>query len=288
MKPSTQIGKIGFLLLLPFLVSLIQEGTVNKPVIPFPRQLEGWELKSKPDVYIGDDLFLYINGGADIYHEYGFSEVMSGEYEKTGIGRISVEVYTMNSPVSAFGIFSFRTGGKWDITTRGTLYLTEEYYQNILLGEHLITITAIDINPGTKEAITMFRDVFEASMAAETVFPEPVLELAPRKFEKTVYFKGDLGLMNIYNLLSSGTGIRDGAAGISSDRTTLLLRLKEGDEPKRKLAELINTLKKTGRYVGFSTEKETIRFSDKNSNRLTLNIYKNHLILNIDKYSTSD
>ena len=44
----------------------------------------GWTPSEDARVFSGDDLFIYINGGAAIYHEYGFEEVRVSEYSCGG------------------------------------------------------------------------------------------------------------------------------------------------------------------------------------------------------------
>ena len=48
--------------------------------LPASGEVAGWTLSDAPKNYRGDKLFVMINGGADIYHEYGFTQVLSAEY----------------------------------------------------------------------------------------------------------------------------------------------------------------------------------------------------------------
>ena len=41
---------------------------------------KGKTFKEPPETYSGDELFQMINGGADIYHEYGFVQVVRAAY----------------------------------------------------------------------------------------------------------------------------------------------------------------------------------------------------------------
>ncbi len=59
----------------------------------------------KPRTYTGSSLFGYINGGAELYLEYGFSGAWINEIHLTG-GSYITEIYRMNGPEEAFGIFS--------------------------------------------------------------------------------------------------------------------------------------------------------------------------------------
>ncbi len=48
--------------------------------LPASGEVAGLTLGDTPQGYGGDDLYQMIDGGADIYHEYGFRQVLSAEY----------------------------------------------------------------------------------------------------------------------------------------------------------------------------------------------------------------
>jgi len=56
--------------------------------------------------YDGVSLTGYINGGAELYREYGFRTLTVQEVRIAGGGELTVECYRMRSPAAAFGIFS--------------------------------------------------------------------------------------------------------------------------------------------------------------------------------------
>jgi hypothetical protein len=55
--------------------------------------------------FTGTSLFGYIDGGAELYLEYGFSSVWVSEIGFMG-GKYKTEIYQMTGPEEAFGIFS--------------------------------------------------------------------------------------------------------------------------------------------------------------------------------------
>ena len=260
-----------------------------------PDKIDEWNLKGKSEIYKGDDLFLYINGGADIYHEYGFREVISSEYEKVGAGRISVEVYLMNDPVSAFGIFSFRTGGKWERTSSNNLSSSDGYYLNLLAGNFLITITSLDINEETGRGINVIRKFLEGNisipadgkMPIPTVVPNIIRKINAIKYPVRIYFEGDMGLMNNYNLFSAESGILWGAAGSGKGSQIILLEFPSGNDHKKTITFLLGLLKKEGRYSDFSSGKNGIHFSDRQKNWLMITEMGGYIVIfietNLDK-----
>ena len=252
-----------------------------------PDQIEGWKLKGKPEIYRGDDLFLYINGGADIYHEYGFEEVISSEYELAGAGRISVEIYKMKDKESAFGIFTFRTGGKWDKTSIGNLYSSEGYYLNILLGKNLVTITSLEINKKTGKGIEMIRDRLEKNIASPVFYPEIIKTIDPEKYKSRIYFKGDLGLMNVYNLFSAESGIFHGSSGTGKNSIIFILEFNQGDDPLKRLDHLHTLFKAEERYSNFTNKGQNISFKDRDKKVILLSVIKDYIIINIEENLTS-
>src|SRR5215469_7216798 len=55
--------------------------------------------------FAGSALYGFMNGGADLYYEYGFKELVSREIVFKG-EEFTVDIYTMETPLDAFGIYS--------------------------------------------------------------------------------------------------------------------------------------------------------------------------------------
>jgi hypothetical protein len=87
----------------------------------------------------GKSLFGYIDGGAELYLEYGFSLVTVSDMEYMG-GRYKTEIYKMNGPEEAFGIFSvskYKCAGSPALAT----YTCQTKYQlQICKGPYYISI----------------------------------------------------------------------------------------------------------------------------------------------------
>ena len=103
---------LGFFLIGSFLyANLVQQHNLVD-YLPKTGEVDNWKPADVPQTYEGDDLFTFINGGADIYHEYGFKKVIYNEYKDDNDHSINVEIYEMTNAASAFGIYSFKIGDK--------------------------------------------------------------------------------------------------------------------------------------------------------------------------------
>ena len=68
------------------------------------------ESAGKIEVFKGQKLFDYMNGGAELYLAYGFVEIAVWNYSTAG-NKATVGIYEMGSPAEAYGIFSHTSKG---------------------------------------------------------------------------------------------------------------------------------------------------------------------------------
>jgi hypothetical protein len=132
---GTALLIVALTLLVPFITG--PRAAATEAVLP--EALAGWTAAGAPQVFIGDDLFRYINGGAELYHEYGFVQVEVRDYRK-GEDRIAVEVYTMSG--AAYGIFSLTRPGSGTPVDLGNAGRLGEYYLSFWSGPCLVVVTA--------------------------------------------------------------------------------------------------------------------------------------------------
>jgi len=70
-------------------------------------KMDGVEVK-KEKVYEGSALYGYMNGGSDLFFEYGFENLLVQALIYSG-NEYVLELYTMPTPEDAFGIYSMHT-----------------------------------------------------------------------------------------------------------------------------------------------------------------------------------
>jgi hypothetical protein len=155
-----------------------------------------WSAAGGPEVYVGDDLFIYINGGAEIYHEYGFVQVAVQGYRR-GDDTVAVEIYTMDG--DAFGIYSFArssTGHAVDLGDGGT---AADYFIHFWSGPDLAVITAENEFEGLSEAVSEIATVVAGCLQSGGVEPSLLdhLPIEGRAPGSEVYLTGRLAFMNV-------------------------------------------------------------------------------------------
>jgi len=79
---------------------------VGKFYQSIPKGIMGWKTETQDEVYTRENLYEYINGGAELYLTYDFQQVFVRRYVKTDAPEIVLEIYDMNTSKDAYGIFS--------------------------------------------------------------------------------------------------------------------------------------------------------------------------------------
>ncbi len=189
--------KISFFFILTFLFSVNCFSQIEKPFLSLDKS-DLPEGNFKPArTFTGESLFGYINGGAELFLEYGFSSAWVAEISLSG-GKYKTEIYRMNGAEEAFGIFSvsrFKCTGlppvsKYSCHNKYQLQICSgEYYISIInsTGSRSDSLASLAIG----EAVV--RKISTPSFNLSEYFPGLPEDLVNKT---AVLVKGKLGLMN--------------------------------------------------------------------------------------------
>ncbi len=191
-----------------------------------PEQVGDWKKYEKPLAYEGDDLFLYINGGAEIYHEFGFDKVIVQDYKNKTNGTISIEIYKMDSSLSAYGIFTFKRGSAGRSLDFGQESQLEDYYLNIRKGPYLVTLTGFDESESTIQGLLHLGRAIDSRITETGEIPG-IVRLLPEKdliSQSIKFFKGPLALYNSHRFVPEDVfRVKIGVRGDYSDGSSLFV-----------------------------------------------------------------
>jgi hypothetical protein len=153
--------KIAFLpivlisLVIPFNNSRARHAEELKKLLPGSKDIAPWQSSNEVDIYKNKQLYDYINGGAEIFYEYGFEAVLVQEY-KSGEKSLVVELYNMADTDAAFGIYSIHRDAKQpkhDIGDDATLF---DYHIAFWQDKYYIVIMGYEKSDRAKEALILF------------------------------------------------------------------------------------------------------------------------------------
>jgi hypothetical protein len=178
-----------------------------------------WSAEPEAEDYVGDDLFIYINGGAEIYHEYGFGQVSVRRYER-GEERVSVEIYTMAE--SAFGIYSFsrsQGGRQLELGDGATI---ADYYLHLWADRDMAVITAETEFEDGREAVEEIARAVAECLAVGGEVPALLSETASHAAADAgaIYVRGQLALVNVARPVAAlFAGFQEGVVRAAADHT---------------------------------------------------------------------
>lgn len=168
----------------------------------FP-EIEGWKPVSEVVEYVPDNLWEYINGAADQFIDYGFKNLRVQEVQHDTV-ILSIDIYDMESAISAFGIYKTESRGvEPKLKIGGQSVVTPPAQGLMVKTKYYIKINTIEGKLTMKAGKRILKQL-AASIPGLNKLP-PELSFLPLKnqIEGTVGFvkSGYLGLTELKNCL---------------------------------------------------------------------------------------
>jgi hypothetical protein len=203
----------GGILLLPILMLACTGGGGSGLKGFLPSSVKAQGIKIKKDgharLYEGHKLFDYMDGGADLYFEYGFEQACVLHY-KAPQGGVTAEIYQMDNSPHAYGVYTFDTLGEHpsigqDATyARGLLAFWKGRY----------FVRAFSDSGESKDVLLALGRSIAQKIPLEGERPAIVASLPPHWVvrDSLLYFRGPIALNNSYflsneNVLSLGRDV---------------------------------------------------------------------------------
>ncbi len=224
-------------------------------LLPASGEVKGWVSEETPQVFEGDGLFKYMDGGAEIYKEYGFGRLAVREYRNAAGRSIVVEVFEMSGDAGAFGIFTFKSAAEGKSVDMGFEGQLAEYYLNFWSGKYLVTVTGQEEDAETLAGVeSLGRAV--ASRVGRAGNRPAVAGLLPQKRMtpwSLRYILGPVGLRNFPDISAEDlTGWRECiSAKYGEGERLFLFRYDQNEGAAKALSRFESVLEESGRYKGF-------------------------------------
>jgi hypothetical protein len=139
-----------------------------------------WKMAGPPEVYKKDGLFGYIDGGAELFLQYGFEELSITRYvegsDPSAEKETTVEVYRMASPADAFGIFSLKREGDESVSPGiASVHWLSASQASLAKGNFYININGVNT---AEEELEAFAAAVSRKIEAASALPDE-LSLLP-------------------------------------------------------------------------------------------------------------
>jgi hypothetical protein len=217
---------------------------------PSSNEIGKWVRSDSLRVFEGRDLYLLIDGGADIYLEYGFMRAGSVRYADAAGNQLSLEIYEMKDPESAYGIFSFLAAGTGRPASFGQAGIFGEDFIIFWKGRFVVSVTALD--EGARTGLSEVARAGDLRMKSEGLRPALTGVLLQPHFVNSdvVYLRGALGFDR-----QPGPGrgsvfrFREGVSGVFGTCQTFVLRYETTSERDSARQRALDILIKEAGYT---------------------------------------
>ncbi len=117
----------------------------------------GWTAGELAGRYTAENLHEHLNGGAERYLGYGFREAAVREYISPGAKRkVLVELYRMDSPANAFGIYSSDREAGDEIPNLGQGAVLNPYLLQFWQNRYFVRVQDIDVSGALRDSLLAF------------------------------------------------------------------------------------------------------------------------------------
>jgi hypothetical protein len=141
------------------------------------RSAGDWKAETAPLTFSGMELYTFMNGGAELYLEYGFERLESQRYAR-GTDEIGVDLYRMQD--GAYGLFTFLRPATAEPVDLGDAAFLAGYYLLFVKGPFLCAVTAQSAFRGSREALLELAASIDSRLDGGARPPE-ILSLLPRR-----------------------------------------------------------------------------------------------------------
>jgi hypothetical protein len=124
-------------------------------VLPGDDFSPGWKQAGKTRLFKKADLFNHIDGGAELFLEFGFEDLLVQRY-KQDRKEITLELYRMENPTAALGIYLFKCGKETPLPAIPARNSADPYQFTIVKGNYFLQVNNPD---GGDDALAVMRSL---------------------------------------------------------------------------------------------------------------------------------
>lgn len=167
-------------------------------ILPDDNFVPGWITSGKTLRFVGSNLFNYIDGGAELFYEFGFKELLVQGYRQ-GENEIVLEAYQMESPEAALGIYLQKCGQETPIEKITARNSGNKYQFTIVKGSYFILVNSFAGDEKRMPVMTTLSQQTLKFIPKEQ--PVKLLDMLPKEnlvSGSELIVRGQYGLQPIY------------------------------------------------------------------------------------------
>jgi len=263
-------------------ISFGQEQFDIQSLLPENGFIPNWNIKDSIETYKGDDLFMYINGGADLYLEYGFEEAAAGRYLNYMSNNIHVDIYKMSSIDAAYGIFTLGSTSKGKPLELGDQSLLYDYYLDLWKGPYFMRFTANKKDNGMIDTLLIFARSIDSKISIKGKKPQltQAFLLPGMEISNVKYITGIIGLNNVFNFgHGSIAGFSEGLFGNWEDKLLFVFSYEDDRKRREWFASAKGKMQMSKKFSNYTAVDDGFTVTDKSGNYLSFIPYNKYILI---------
>jgi hypothetical protein len=136
----------------------------------------GWKKSAPLRTFISQDLFNHIDGGAELFLEFGFARLFVQAYGD-GVSELTAAVYEMESATAALSIYLMKMGKETPFPEIAARNSSEDAQLTIVKGRYFIQIDNFGDKPAPRSTAVSLAKALLASLSDDK--PESILNRLP-------------------------------------------------------------------------------------------------------------
>ena len=251
-------------------------------LLPGDERIQGWTMSDTARIYEGKDLFLFMDGGADLFFEYGFQRVLAAEYRNAAGKSVDLEMYEMNDPGASYGIYSVHSGQEATPLNIGQGGSAHAYYIMFWKGRYYVSIAGSDSTEECRGGLETIARAVDRNLLQEGERPPIVQSLPKASLFKQGYFRGYLGLSTLRAIdFKDMFHMIEGAFGVYGDHTLVVMRYGSNTEARQRLAEITHELTLDGQFKGSEDRDKIMKASDTRNQQLCFGQSGSEIVISV-------
>ena len=121
--------------------------------------------------FFSSDLYQYIDGGADVYLDYGLVALLHQEYKASGT-EITLDIYDMGAPANAFGIYAAESAPDYHFLPIGAEGYGTNEILNFFQDEFYVKLSAFSDKEKTGPVLERFARAVSGRIGSAARMPE--------------------------------------------------------------------------------------------------------------------
>jgi hypothetical protein len=168
-------------------------------LMPPDSAVAGWKRAETSRVFTKADLYGYIDGGAEVFLEFGFDQLTLQKYRNRA-SEMAVEIYRMSDPVASTGIYLMKCGKETRDPSFKERHTLNRHQLMFVRSRYYVTINNLSGADGMGRALLAFGAAVAGSLPPDR--PPSTLGLpAQAQVQGTLRFvRGPFSLQSIYTL----------------------------------------------------------------------------------------